>query len=82
VGPGGHLTVELRDGRTIVLRDVVLRPTDYCGVQVPGSSTGKRYCGGYGDIAAARAGGAPVLDEPVPAAINPPEAGRSPSGRE
>jgi hypothetical protein len=57
VSPGGHLTVELRDGRTIVLRDVVMRPRDYCGVQVRGGSAGIRYCGGYGDIAAARPGG-------------------------
>lgn len=54
VGPGGHLTVELRNGRTMVLRDVVMRRKDYCGVQVLGGAAGTRYCGGYGDIAAAR----------------------------
>ena len=69
LGPGGHLTVELRNGRAIVLRDVVMRPTDYCGVQILGGSAGRRYCGGYGDVAAARAGGAPVPDEPSPVAL-------------
>ena len=58
VGPDGHLTVELRNGRAMVLRDVVMRPRDFCGVQVLGGSAGTRYCGGYGDIAAARPGGA------------------------
>lgn len=82
VGPGGHLTVELRSGRTIALRDVVMRPRDYCGVQVLGGSAGRRYCGGYGDVAAARPGGAPAPDEPNPAVLNPVEAGRSPSERE
>jgi hypothetical protein len=63
IGPGGNLTVELRDGSTIVLRDVVMRRRDYCGVQVRGGSAGARYCGGYGDIAAARPGGGPAPDE-------------------
>jgi hypothetical protein len=79
VGPGGHLTVELRNGRTIALRDVVMGPRDYCGVQVLGGSAGTRYCGGYGDVAAARPGGAPAPDEPV---LNPVEAVRSPSEHE
>ena len=82
VGPGGHLTVELSNGRAMVLRDVVMRPRDYCGVQVLGGSAGTRYCGGYGDVAAARPGGAPAPDEPNPAFLNPAEAGRSPSERE
>jgi hypothetical protein len=82
VGPDGHLTVELRDGRAMVLRDVVMRPRDYCGVQVLGGPAGTRYCGGYGDIAAARPGGAPAPDAPDPAALNPVEPGRSPSKRE
>jgi hypothetical protein len=79
IGPGGHLTVELRDGRTMVLRDVVMRPRDYCGVQVAG---GARYCGGYAEVAAARPGGAPVPDEPNPATLNPVEPGRGPAGRQ
>ncbi len=82
VGPGGHLTVELRDGRAIVLRDVVMRPRDYCGVQVLGGAAGTRYCGGYGDVAAARPGGAPVPDEPDPALLNPVGEARNPSGRQ
>src|SRR5438128_5505867 len=49
---GEHLIVELRDGRTIALRDVVVGPRDYCGVQLSGG----RYCGGYGEIAEARPG--------------------------
>jgi hypothetical protein len=79
VGPDGHLTVELRDGRAIILRDVVMRPRDFCGVQVAGDSAGTRYCGGYGDIAAARPGGAPGPDVLDPASLNPVEPRRSPS---
>jgi hypothetical protein len=82
MGPGEHLTVELRNGQEMVLRDVVMRPRDYCGVQALGGSAGTRYCGGYGDVAAARPGGAPALDEPNPAILNPVEAGRTPSERE
>ena len=82
MGPDGHLTVELSDGRTMVLRDVVMGPREYCGVQVLGGSAGKRYCGGYGDIAAARPGGVPVPGAPDPATLNPVEPGRSPSRRE
>ena len=77
VGPDGHLTVELRDGRAIILRDVVMRPRDYCGVQV-GGSAGKKYCGGYGDVAAARPGGGPNPGAPDPATLNPVELGRGP----
>ena len=57
VGPGERLTVELRSGRVVELRDVVMRPKDYCGVPVSGSA-GARFCGGYADIASARPGGA------------------------
>ena len=70
VGPDRHLTVELRDGRVLVLRDVVMRPRDYCGAQVQGGSPGKRYCGLYADIATARPGGAPVPDGSLPAVSN------------
>ena len=73
VGADGHLTVELRDGRAIVLRDVVMRATDYCGMQVQGGSAGKRFCGGYADIAAARPGGGPAPGAPDPATLNPVE---------
>ena len=82
VGPDGHLTVELRNGRSMVLRDVVMRPRDYCGVQVLGGSAKTRYCGGYGDVSAARPGGAPAPEGPRPTALNPVEPGRAPSERE
>lgn len=59
VGPDGLLTVELRSGRTLVLRDVVMRRKDYCGVQELGGPAGDRYCGGYAEVAAARPGGTP-----------------------
>ncbi len=81
VGPDGHLTVELVDGRAMVLRDVVMRPRDFCGVQVLGGSAGSKYCGGYGDVAAARPGGAPAPDVPGPAALDPVEPGRRTTGR-
>ena len=71
IGPDGHLTVELHDGRVLVLRDIVMRAGEYCGAQVQGGSPGKRYCGRYADVAAARPGGAPVPDKSVPAASNP-----------
>ena len=57
IGPDGHLTVQLRNGRTLVLRDVVMNAKDYCGVQVLGGPAGTRYCGGYAEVAAARPGG-------------------------
>jgi hypothetical protein len=71
VGPDGLLTVELRNGRVLVLRGVVMRPRDYCGVQVVGGPAGARYCGGYAEVAAARPGGAPPPEEPDLAAPNP-----------
>jgi len=74
VGPDGHLTVELRGGRVLVLRDVVMRRKDYCGVQALGGQAGERHCGGYADIAAARPGGQPVASKPDLAAPNRLEA--------
>ena len=62
VGPDGHLTVELRDGRVLVLRDVVMRPKDYCGAQVTANVARARYCGGYAEVAAARPGGVGRVD--------------------
>jgi hypothetical protein len=56
VGPDGYLTVELRSGRVVVLRDVVMRARKYCGVQVIDGLPGAQYCGGYADVAAARPG--------------------------
>ena len=78
VGPDGLLTVELRNGRVLVLRNLVMRPGDYCGEQVLGGAGGGKYCGGYADIAGARPGGAPAPEEPDLAASNPVESQRSP----
>ena len=60
VGPDGRLTVELRNGRVLLLRDVVMRARDYCGVQLLGGKAGGRYCGGYAEVAAARPGDVPA----------------------
>lgn len=59
VGPDGHLTVELRNGRVLVLRNVLMQANKYCGVHVGGDAVGARYCGRYGEVAAARPGGGP-----------------------
>lgn len=69
VGPDGHLTVTLRNRSIIVLRDVVMRPKDYCGVPISsgaisGGKARARYCGSYDEVAAARPGRAPTSDEP------------------
>jgi hypothetical protein len=63
MGPDGRLTVELRNGRMIVLRDVVMRPKDFCGVQVFGGGAGAKFCGGYVEVTGARPGGAPAPEE-------------------
>lgn len=55
IGPGGNLTVELKDGRVVVLRDVVMNRKDYCGMQVTGDSKAGKFCGGYADVVKARA---------------------------
>ncbi len=80
VGPDGHLTVELHNGHVLALRDVVMRPRDYCGVHVAGEAS-TRFCGGYAEVAAARPGGAPATDQPDLAAPNPVEAARGPAER-
>jgi hypothetical protein len=82
VGPDGHLTVELRNGRVLVLRNVTMRPKDYCGEQVLGGRGGGRYCGGYAEVSAARPGGAPAPGEPDLAVSNPAESPRSPAKRD
>lgn len=81
VGPDGRLTVELRNGRVLVLRDVVMRPKDYCGVQVLGGASGVKYCGKYVEVAAARPGGAPAPKEPDLAISNLVESPHSPAKR-
>lgn len=79
VGPDGHLTVELRNGRVLVLRDVVMRPKDYCGVHVAGDPARAKYCGGYAEVTEARPGGVPAPDRPDLAVSNSVEAARGPT---
>ena len=74
VGPDGHLTVELRDGRVLALRDVIMRARDYCGVQATGDQGSAKYCGEYAEVAAARPGGGPVSLHPVEPAPGAPAA--------
>lgn len=81
VGPDGRLTVELRNGRVLVLRDVVMRRKDYCGVQVLGGKAGAQYCGGYAEVAAARPGAAPAPQQAEPAGSNLAEPPGSPAKR-
>ena len=81
VGPDGHLTVELLNGRVLVLRNVVMRPKDYCGVQVFGGPAGIKFCGGYAEVAAARPGGGPVPQDPDLAVSNSLQSPRSPDKR-
>jgi hypothetical protein len=81
VGPDGHLTVELRNGRVLVLRDVVMRPKDYCGIQALGGLASKQHCGGYAEVAGARPGGAPIRQEPDLAGPNPLESRQDPGKR-
>jgi hypothetical protein len=71
VGPDGRLTVGLRDGRTVLLRNVVMRRKDYCGTRLDGSKAGGEYCGRYAEIAAARPGGGEAPAEPDLVAPNP-----------
>lgn len=71
VGPDGNMTVELVGGRVLVLRNVVVRPTDYCGVEVSGGAAGRKYCGGFAEVVAARPGGAPPAAQPDVVASNP-----------
>jgi hypothetical protein len=74
MGPGGHLTVELRNGHVLALRDVVMGPKDYCGMQVAGDSASAKYCGAYAEVAAARPGAEQAVSSPVEAASGTPEA--------
>jgi hypothetical protein len=62
VGPDGRLTLELADGGVLVLRDVVMRPKDYCGLRIVDGSATKQFCGKYGEIEKAWPSGAPVAD--------------------
>ena len=71
MGPDGRLSLELHGGRSLVLRNVVMRRRKFCGEQVFGSQTGVQYCGGYAEVAAARPGPVPAHDEPDLAIPNP-----------
>lgn len=81
VGPDGYLTVDLHDGRVLVLRHVVMRPRDYCGVQAAGDPARARYCGGYAEVAAARPGGGPAPAETDRAVSTPVEPRRGSAER-
>jgi hypothetical protein len=72
----GHMTVELRDGRVLVLNSVVMNPRDYCGVQIGGETAGTKYCGGYVEVTAARPSGAPNRNQPDMMANDPIETAR------
>lgn len=76
-GPDGYVAIELRDGRTLILRDIVMRANDYCGLQTDIKRSGVRHCGGYADIAAARPSGPPIRE---PAASTILGAGAAPEG--
>lgn len=72
VGADGYMTVELRDGRILVLRNVLMRSRKYCGDQ----GADGQYCGGYADVVAARPGNSGVqppatLDAGRPAPVSP-----------
>jgi hypothetical protein len=82
VGPDGRLTVELRNGRVLVLRNVVMHRKNYCGAQVLGGQAGAQYCGGYSEVAAARPGGPPAPAEPDLAAPNHIGSSGTPGKRE
>ena len=71
VGPDGRLTVELRDGGVLVLRNVAMHRKNYCGTQMLGNRAGTEYCGKYAQVVAARPGGPPPLADPDLAAPNP-----------
>jgi hypothetical protein len=76
VGPDGQLTVELQNGRVLVLRNVTMGPTDYCGVQIVGDPAKAKFCGGYAEVVAARPGGAPTTDLTEGAVSKPIEPAR------
>ena len=65
LGPDGQLTVELRDGRVLVLRNVVMGPEHYSGIQLLAGSPGAKFRGAYVDVVAARPGGAPASGSAV-----------------
>jgi hypothetical protein len=81
VGADGFLTVELRNGQAMVLRNVVMGPAEYCG-QVLGASGKSRYCGGYGEVSAARPGGGPNPGAPDSSTLDTVDLGPAAPRRE
>lgn len=71
IGPDSHLTVELRDGRVLVLRNVTVGAGNYCGEFVSGAPGGKKFCGDFADVSAARPGGGPMTGSPDQATGEP-----------
>lgn len=75
LGPGEYLTVELRGGQAVVLRDVTMRAKDFCGVRIAGAQGEIKYCGQYGEVVAARPGGGPAHggspDDPAGVPLDP-----------
>lgn len=53
LGPDGRLNVTLHDGQVLVLKNVVMRPTDYCGVWIRAGQPHVPFCGKYADVAVA-----------------------------
>jgi hypothetical protein len=76
VGPDGQLTVELQNGSVLVLRNVIMGPSDYCGLQISGTPASTKFCGGYAEVVAARPGGVPASDLPEGAVSKPIEPAR------
>jgi hypothetical protein len=84
ISPDGQLFVELRDARVLVLRDVTMGATEFCGMQAADDvqgTTGKRQCHGYAEVVAARSGDTLAGGTPVPAGSKSVATERSP-GRE
>ena len=81
MGPNDYLTVELRNGHVLALRNVVMHPKKYCGAQVPDAPRTVNYCGLYSDIAAVQASVPGGFAEPGPVASSPAMPKRSRSQR-
>lgn len=61
IGPDGYLTVEERDGRLLILRDVTMHTKAYCGRLVSSAGADDRsHCGKYANVVDARPGGGTV----------------------
>ncbi len=66
VGPDNILTIELRTGAVLTLRNVTMGPRSFCGERVEADGApGRRTCAGYADVAAARPDPGRAFAEPV-----------------